>query len=131
MQFAENLFFAAFVSNVYILADKIREWTSGIEINKGAKMTTNESKLIRQTLKGFVDSGLISDATMQEIASIKEQDGNESKDELITRKEAMEKLKVSQQSLINYEKRGRLQKHKIAGLHLVRYRLKDIEELCI
>ena len=93
-------------------------------------MTTNEAKLIKQTLKGFVDSGLISDGTMQEIANIKEQDGKQAGAELITRKEAMAKLKVSQQTLINYEHWGKLKAHKIAGMHLVRYRLEDIESLC-
>ena len=93
-------------------------------------MSGNESKLVRQALKPFVDSGLISLGAMQEIASMKEEDGKPVKSELITRKEAMKLLKVSQQTLINYEHFGKLKAHKVAGMHLVRYRLEDIEDLC-
>ena len=94
-------------------------------------MNPTEQKLIRQTLKGFVDNGVISESTMKQIENIKQEDGKPAKsDELITRKEAMGILKVSQQTLINYQKYGKLKAHKIAGVHLVRYRRSDIEDLC-
>lgn len=93
-------------------------------------MTTNEVKLIRGALKGFVDNGLISETTMQEITSVKQSDGKAVRPDLVTRPEAIKILGVCQQSLINYEKEGLLPAIKIAGKRMVRYKLSDIEALC-
>ncbi len=90
-------------------------------------MNANELKLIRQTLKGFVDSGMISEGTMKEIAATRGTDG---KTVLVTRKEACEMLKVTTQTLVNWEKSGELKPIKLAGKTLVRYKLDDIEALC-
>lgn len=93
-------------------------------------MTKNEMKLVKYVLKPFVDSGLISEATMQEIITVKQPDGKTIRPDLITRPEAMKILGISLQSLINYEKEGILRAIKIAGKRMVRYKLEDIEALC-
>jgi len=90
-------------------------------------MTANETKLIKSALKPFLDSGMISEQTMQELVAVKEADGKGEK--LVTRKEAVEMLGVCIQSLINYEKENLLPPIKIAGKRLVRYRLSDLQAL--
>ena len=92
-------------------------------------MTTNESKLVRQTLKGLADSGLISAATMAEITGLKESDGKAARPRLITRTQGTEMLGVCGQTFINWEKAGILKPIKLAGRRLVRYRMEDLENL--
>lgn len=93
-------------------------------------MTTNESKLIRQTLKGLADAGLISETTMNEISSLKDTtDGKPERLNLITRQQAGELLQVTGQTLINWAKAGKITPIKLAGRSAVRYKLEDIENL--
>lgn len=93
-------------------------------------MTTNESKLVRQTLKGLADSGLISAATMAEITGLKETlEGKPPRPDLVTRQEAAKIISVCPHSLINYEKQGLLHGIRIAGKRMVRYHMADIENL--
>ena len=93
-------------------------------------MTTNESKLVKQTLKGLADSGLISAATMAEITGLKETpDGKPARPDLVTRQEAAKMLGVCPHSLINWQKSGTLQPIKLAGKRLIRYKMEDISSL--
>ncbi len=92
-------------------------------------MTTNENKLVKQALKAFADSGLISAATMAELTEMKQADGKPARPDLITRQEACKLLGVCGQSLINWQKSGTLTPIKLAGKRLVRYHMSAIESL--
>ena len=92
-------------------------------------MTPNESKIVRQALKAFADSGLISPATMAELTEVKEPDGRPARPNLVTRAEACEILGVCIQTLINFEHAKKLKVIKLAGRRSVRYTMQNIEEL--
>lgn len=92
-------------------------------------MTTNENKLVKQALKAFADSGLISAATMAELTEMKQVDGKPARPDLGTRTQVTELLGVCGQTLINWEKAGILKPIKLAGKRLVRYHMTDIENL--
>ncbi|MEI6422653.1 MAG: helix-turn-helix domain-containing protein [Lentisphaerota bacterium] len=92
-------------------------------------MTTNESKLVKQALRPFADSGLISAATMAELTEMKQADGKPARPDLVNREQGTEMLNVCAQTLINWEKKGILKPIKLAGKRLVRYHMSDIENL--
>lgn len=92
-------------------------------------MTTNESKLVKQALKAFADSGLISAETMAEITEPKQQNGKMMRPDLVTRTEAAQILGVCRQSLINWQNSGVLRPIKLAGKRLVRYHFEDVQAL--
>ncbi|MFZ2653384.1 MAG: helix-turn-helix domain-containing protein [Victivallales bacterium] len=92
-------------------------------------MTTNDIKQIKEALKPFINSGLVKESAMKEIEAMKI-DGKPVENKLLTRKQVMESLSVSLQTLINWERLGKLKAVKLAGVHLVRYKQSDIDELC-
>ncbi len=92
-------------------------------------MTPNESKLVKQTLKGLTDSGLISVATMAEINGLQGTDGKPARPDLVTRQEAAKMLGVCPHSLINWQKSGTLVPIKLAGKRLIRYSMENISSL--
>ncbi len=92
-------------------------------------MTPNETKLVKQALKPFVDSGLISSATLSQLTAIKDDDGRPPRPNLVDRKETSKVLGCCIQSLVNFEKAGRLKPIKLAGRRAVRYTMQNIEQL--
>lgn len=93
-------------------------------------MTNNEAKLIRQTLKGFVDAGLISAGTVDEMLDPASNGaGKAQRPDLMTRRGVAALLQCTTRSLINYEKSGNLRPVKIAGKRLVRYHFEDVQSL--
>ncbi len=90
-------------------------------------MNLNAQKTVRQALKPFVDSGLLSTEAWQELEEKMTQiDGRPATPDLVTRPEAAKLLKVSPRSLINWERSGKLQALKLAGKRLVRYRMEQV-----
>jgi len=92
-------------------------------------MNENERKLVKSALRPFVDSGMISAEAMNEITAEKTKEGRTAPPQLLTRPEAMERLGVCLQTMVNYEKAGLLNGIRIAGRRMVRYRSSDIEAL--
>ncbi len=93
-------------------------------------MNANELKSIKQTLKTLVDAGFISGKTMDEISAIKDNGKQVETEKYLTRKQVMERLQVSMQTLVNWELGGKLAPIKLAGVHLIRYKQSDIDGLC-
>ena len=96
-------------------------------------MTPDELRLLKPQLKMLVDLGHVSQATMDEIASLTsakpEEQSNRKLKEFVSRAEAARLLGVSEMTLIRWGQLGKLHPIKLAGRRLIRYKLNDIESL--
>lgn len=93
-------------------------------------MTKNEAKAVAQTTKTLFENGIITDETYKAITTITGAEGKPAR-ELLTRTQAMQLLGVSYQTLINWERLGKLKPIKLAGRRLVRYDAMAIDTLLV
>lgn len=93
-------------------------------------MNPTAQKTIKQALKPFVDSGLLSADAWQELQEkISAEGGRPARPDLITRADAAKLFQVSPKSLRNWENDGKIQALKLAGKRLIRYRMEQVLSL--